>query len=78
MNGDKIDRFGGSDYSRFFSPEGTPAVARSLPAGSAQQPLRSFEVLKPFEVEAGTVAPAFGQPGLGTQFRTPVQMKAST
>jgi hypothetical protein len=27
-------------------------------------------VLKPFEVESGTVAPAFGQLGLGTQFRS--------
>jgi hypothetical protein len=73
--GQRIDRFGGSDYSRFFSPEGTPAAARALPAESASQPLRTFEVVKPFEVEAGTVAPAFGQPGLGTQFRTPVQLK---
>jgi len=75
MKGDKIDRFGGSDYSRFFSPEGTPSAARSLPAGSAKKPLRSFEVVKPFEVESGTVAPAFGQLGLGTQYRTSVQLK---
>jgi RHS repeat-associated protein len=75
MEGDMIDRFGGSDYSRFFSPSGTPEAARSLPTATAGQPLRTFEVLKPFEVEAGTVAPAFGQPGLGTQFRTPVQMR---
>ena len=75
MKGDKIDRFGGSDSSRFFSPEGTPSVARSLPPGSAQQPLRTFEVVKPFEVESGTVAPAFGQLGLGTQYRAPVQQK---
>jgi hypothetical protein len=27
-------------------------------------------VLKPLSVEAGTVAPAFGQVGMGTQFRT--------
>jgi RHS repeat-associated protein len=75
MKGDRIDRIGGSDFSRFFSPEGTPIAARSLPAESAQQPLRIFEVLKPFEVEAGKIAPAFGQLGYGTQYRTPVQMK---
>ena len=34
-------------------------------------PLRSFEVVKPLEGEVGTVAPAFGEIGLGTQFRTP-------
>jgi hypothetical protein len=27
-------------------------------------------VVKPFFVESGTVAPAFGQMGMGTQFRT--------
>jgi RHS repeat-associated protein len=75
MKGDKIDRFGGNDYSRFFSPEGTPPPARSLPPETAQQTLRTYEVLKPFEVESGTVAPWFGQTGLGTQYRTPVQLK---
>ncbi|MFO7962460.1 MAG: TNT domain-containing protein, partial [Desulfobacterales bacterium] len=75
MEGDKIDRFGGSDYSRFFSPEGTPGWARSLPSGSENQPLRTFEVLKPFEVEKGTVAPAFGKLGLGIQYKSPVKMK---
>jgi hypothetical protein len=31
--------------------------------------------VKPFEVEAGTVAPAFGQLGLGAQYRTPVPLE---
>jgi hypothetical protein len=29
--GTMIDRFGGTDYSRFFSPAGTPAAGRALP-----------------------------------------------
>jgi hypothetical protein len=74
MPGQVITRYGGTASSRFFSPAGTSAAARALPAGSAGQPMRTFEVMKPFEVDAGTVAPAFGQPGLGTQFRTPVQL----
>lgn len=61
-------------YSRFFSPPGTPAAARALPPEVAGQSLRSFQVLKPFEVQSGTVAPAFGQFGLGTQFRSPTQL----
>jgi RHS repeat-associated protein len=73
--GSKIDRFGGSDFSRFFSPVGTPLVARALPPGSATQNLRTFEVLKPFEAETGTVALAFGQLGLGTQYRAPVPLR---
>jgi len=73
--GQRIDRFGGSEFSRFLSPAGTPQAARALPPGTAGQPLRTFEVLKPFEVEAGTVAPAFGELGFGTQIRTPVTLK---
>ena len=34
--------------------------------------LHTYKVLKPFEVQAGKIAPAFGQPGLGTQYLTPV------
>ena len=75
MPGDKIDRYGGSDYSRFFSPQGTPEMARSLPPASSGQPLRTFEVLKPFEVEEGPIAPAFGKLGFGTQYTTPVRLK---
>lgn len=33
---------------------------------------RVFEIVKPFEVEASTIAPAFGKIGRGTQFRSPV------
>jgi Tuberculosis necrotizing toxin len=67
--GQLIDRVGGSEFSRFFSPVGTPLEARPLPPGTIGD-LRTFEVLEPFGVQAGTVAPAFGQIGLGTQFRS--------
>ena len=63
--GTVIDRYGG-ETGRFFSPEGTPFEARSLPAGSG--PLNQYEVLKPFDVQAGLAAPAFGEPGLGIQY----------
>lgn len=72
--GTLIDRYGGSGFSRFFSPAGTPAAARALPPGTASQTLRTFEVLKPFEVSRSTVAPAFGELGLGTQYRAPVTL----
>ena len=73
--GQRINRFGGTDNSRFFSPAGTPGPARALPPGTRSQPLRTFEVVKPFEIQSGTVAPAFGQPGLGTQFQTPINLQ---
>jgi hypothetical protein len=75
LRDERIDRYGGSDFSRFFSPAGTPRAARALPPGTADQPLRTFEVVKPFEVQAGTVAPAFGEIGLGTQYKTPVRLE---
>ena len=47
---------------------------RALPPGVADSPLRTFEVLKPFPVQAGTVAPAYDHLGLGTQYVTPVPL----
>jgi hypothetical protein len=41
---------------------------------TASQPLRMFEVIKSFDVESGTIAPWYGQPGLGIQFRSPMQL----
>ena len=75
LPGQTIDRYGGSGYSRFFSPAGTPEAVRALPYGTAGQPLRRFEVVKPVEVDAGTVSPWFGQPGGGTQFVTPIRLE---
>jgi len=74
-SGERIDRYGGSKVSRFFSPAGTANGARALPPGTTGQSLKTFEVVKPFEVEAGTVAPAYGQAGFGVQYRSPVQLE---
>jgi RHS repeat-associated protein len=75
MPGQIIDRYGGSGYSRFFSPTGTPDWARALPPGTASQPLRSFEVVKPFEVQSGKVGTWFYQPGGGTAYQSPVKLE---
>jgi len=45
---------------------------RALPPYSDTTILNTYNVLKPFEVQAGTISPAFGQPGLGTQYLSPV------
>ena len=73
MAGDKIDRFGGKK-GKFFSPTGTPMEMRALPYGADLSQYRQFEVVKPFEVEASTIAPAFGNIGLGTQYRSSVSV----
>jgi hypothetical protein len=44
---------------------------RALPPGSGSRAYNVYEVLHPFEVNSGTVAPWFGQLGLGTQHEVP-------
>lgn len=73
MAGDKIDRFGGKK-GKFFSPTGTPMEMRALPYDADLSQYRQFEVVKPFEVEASTIAPAFGNIGLGTQYCSSVSV----
>ncbi|NLT15561.1 MAG: glycohydrolase toxin TNT-related protein, partial [Clostridiales bacterium] len=66
-SGTIIDRYG-STLGRFAAPQGTPASARSLPPGVEFKPLHRYEVVKPFDVDAGTAAPFYGQPGKGIQY----------
>ena len=71
LKGAKVDRIGSLEGS-YMAPYGTPFNMRALPANGTY---RAFEVLKPFQVETSTTAPAFGQMGLGTQYRTPISVK---
>lgn len=71
MPGDTIDRFGKLG-GKYFSPTGTPMEMRALPPDADLSQYRVFKVVKPFEVESSTIAPAFNKIGLGTQFRSPV------
>ena len=66
--GEMFDRFG-LDTGRFASPAGTPAYMRSLPPGATESPYSMFRVLKPLDVQSGTAAPWFGQPGGGVQYQ---------
>ena len=68
--GAKVDRYG-SPNGTFVSPDGTPFPNRSLPASSASKPLNTYEVAKPIQVDVGSAAPWFNQPGEGTQFELP-------
>ena len=71
MSGDKIDRYGKSS-GKYFSPAGTPMEMRALPYDADLSKYTQFEVVKPFEIDASTIAPAFGEIGLGTQYKSPV------
>jgi RHS repeat-associated protein len=69
--GETFDRYG-FDSGTFGSPVGTSLPARALRPGSEKLPYSQFEVLKPLQRSSGGIAPAFGKPGLGTQFEFPV------
>jgi hypothetical protein len=73
MPGEPISRYG-SCAGKFFSPAGTPLPMRALPPGANTSIFNTYKVLKPFEVQVGKIAPAFGQPGLGTQYLSPVSV----
>ncbi|KAK9243370.1 hypothetical protein V1506DRAFT_508526 [Lipomyces tetrasporus] len=71
-----IDRFGPENGS-FVSPVGAPYMQRSLPPQNLDWPMgwlpypynyHLYQVIKPFNVSAGPIAPAFGQPGQGVQY----------
>lgn len=72
LPGTEIDRFG-SGFGKYFSPRNTPMDMRALP-GENTGVYNAFKVLKPFEVQSSTIAPAFGKIGLGKQFLAPVNM----
>lgn len=74
--GMKLDRFGGYTGA-FLSPLGDLFIRRALPPRNLntnpQDPTHlcnyhAFRVLKSFRVEVGPAAPAFQQPGGGTQY----------
>ena len=73
--GQEIDRFG-SEFGAFLAPEETPYGQRALPPQNldVSDPAypcnyHLYRVVKTLTVEAGPVAPAFGQSGLGLQFQ---------
>jgi len=60
-----IDRYGSFDGA-LMSPVGMPYAQRAMAPGS-RFGYNQFEVLKPFPVQMGRVAPAFGEVGGGVQ-----------
>ena len=66
--GEIIDRYG-YDSGYFVSPQGTPFEMRSLPADAISKPYHAYVVQKPVKVLSGEIAPWFGQPGGGIQYK---------
>ena len=69
--GDKLHRYG-NNTGRFFAEPGTPDFMRALPYGTDVSKSTTYQVIKPFPVEVGKTMPWFYQPGLGTQYKTPL------
>lgn len=70
----RVDRYG-SEYGAFLAPAGLPYTTRSIPpsnlvgAPAAGCNYHSYEVLRPFAVHAGPIAPWFFQSGGGLQYQ---------
>ncbi len=69
--GQRLDRYG-SIYGLYASPIGTPIKMRSLSPTTNLNDYFQFEVIKPFPLRKSRIAPAFGEPGLGIQYQTPI------
>jgi hypothetical protein len=68
--GEIVDRLGDAERGLFVSPDGTPFPQRSLPANyQTQKTYHRYKILQPIEVESGEIAPYFGQPGGGIQYK---------
>ena len=69
-----IDRYG-SEYGAFLAPAGLPYTTRSIPPSNlvgnpaAGCNYYRYVVLRPFEVQAGPIAPWFFQTGGGLQYQ---------
>ncbi|KAA1097322.1 hypothetical protein PGT21_002956 [Puccinia graminis f. sp. tritici] len=79
--GRRVDRFG-SEFGTIAHPARAPYAERSLPPSNLNTPIDQngkpgkypfnyhlYEVQKRIVVLAGPIAPWFGQPGMGTQFK---------
>lgn len=73
--GQRVDRYG-SEFGAFLAPIGTLYSQRSIPPQSLDNTAnpggcnyRAYVVLRELDVDGGPIAPAFGQPGHGVQYR---------
>jgi RHS repeat-associated protein len=73
MPGELIDRYG-YEGGTFVSPQGVPYPMRALEPGTNSKPYHVYRVKKPIEVTTGQIAPAFGEPGMGTQHELPTSV----
>ncbi len=64
-----LDRFG-YEAGVYLSPKGAPFSSRALPNATYKTPYHVYEVVKPFPVESGRIAPGMGHIGYGWQYKS--------
>jgi hypothetical protein len=69
-----IDRYG-SDWGDYTSPDGIPFEQRAMPPEGRSSPYNRFRLNEDIEVDEATIAPWFGEPGMGTQYKLPAAVK---
>jgi nicrotizing toxin Mtb-like protein len=67
--GTRIDRYG-SPNGAYLAPAGTAYAARAVPYDKAKMEYHRYRVVRPFAVNAGTIAPWFDQRGGGIQYQS--------
>ena len=68
--GTRIDRYS-SDYGLFTSPEGIPFEQRAMHPSLENARYSVFVLNQDLTVQEATIAPWFGAPGMGTQYKLP-------
>lgn len=74
LDGARIDRYG-SEFGAFLAPAGSSYTTRAIPPSNlvgepaADCNYHAYEVLRPFEVNSGPIAPWFFQTGGGIQYQ---------
>ena len=70
-----VDRYGRTT-GNFVSHQGTPQEQRSLSQDAKKQKVRVYRIVKDIEnVGEGVIAPWFGDPGGGIQYKLPKSVK---
>jgi hypothetical protein len=73
--GTLIDRYG-SDYGTFFAPAGSSLPGRAMHPSALDGAYNVYRVTnKGLTVQGGLAQPYFGQPGLGIQYETSMNVK---
>jgi uncharacterized repeat protein (TIGR02543 family) len=75
--GETFGRYNLPGYERggkFAAKTGTPFSERSLPHPKSSYDYHEYEVLRPFNSEAGYTAPWFGRKGGGLQYKLPLDI----